>query len=415
MRSILVIEDSPMVLKILAHLFRQQRDFEPVFCATLAEAELMLETSANLFFAALVDLNLPDAANGESVDLVLRYRLPCIVLSGSYDERRRDDLLTKGVVDYVLKESQYSYEFAFRLLRRLDSNTAVKILIAEDSDATRNYIRHVLTPHRYQLLDACDGNEALRLLQEQPDIDLLVVDHSMPGLSGFELVQMLRQKLRRHDLSIIGLSADEKGSLSAKFIKQGADDFLRKPFCPEELNCRVVSTLERRDLLRALTHAAQYDSLTGLRNRRAFQDQAQELFRQAEREGHSLSVAMLDLDHFKRINDEHGHASGDSALVVFAQALARTLPQDLTGRLGGEEFALVSRMPPEQLLQALDLLRRYCHAQSYAPGAPPLSFSAGVFSGLADDLEGFLHEADRRLYQAKRQGRGRTCLVLEAD
>ena len=167
--------------------------------------------------------------------------------------------------------------------------------------------------------------------------------------------------------------------------------------------------------MRGLTHAAQYDSLTGLRNRRAFQDQAQELFRQAEREGHSLSVAMLDLDHFKRINDEHGHASGDSALVVFAQALARTLPQDLTGRLGGEEFALVSRMPPEQLLQALDLLRRYCHAQSYAPGAPPLSFSAGVFSGLADDLEGFLHEADRRLYQAKRQGRGRTCLVLEAD
>ena len=384
MRSILVIEDSPMVLKILAHLFRQQRDFEPVFCATLAEAELMLETSANLFFAALVDLNLPDAPHGESVDLVLRYRLPCIVLSGSYDERRRDDLLTKGVVDYVLKESQYSYEFAFRLLRRLDSNTAVKILIAEDSDATRNYIRHVLTPHRYQLLDACDGNQALRLLQEQPDIDLLVVDHSMPGISGFELVQ-------------------------------GADDFLRQPFCPEELNCRVVSTLERRDLMRALTHAAQYDSLTGLRNRRAFQDQALELFRQAEREGHSLSVAMLDLDHFKRINDEHGHASGDSALVVFAQALARTLPQDLTGRLGGEEFALVSRMPPEQLLQALDLLRRYCHAQTYAPGAPPLSFSAGVFSGLADDLEGFLHEADRRLYQAKRQGRGRTCLVLEAD
>ena len=415
MRSILVIEDSPLVLKILAHLFRQQHEFEPVFCATLAEAEVMLETSAELFFAALVDLNLPDAANGESVDLVLRYRLPCIVLSGSYDERRRDDLLTKGVVDYVLKESQYSYEFAFRLLRRLDSNTAVKILIAEDSDATRNYIRHVLTPHRYRLLDARDGNEALRLLQEQPDIDLLVVDHSMPGLSGFELVQTLRQKLGRHDLSIIGLSADEKGSLSAKFIKQGADDFLRKPFCPEELNCRVVSTLERRDLLRALTHAAQYDALTGLRNRRSFQEQALEWFRQAEREGQTLSVAMLDLDHFKRINDEHGHTSGDSALVVFARALTRALPQDLVGRMGGEEFALVSRLPAEHLVQALDLLRRYCQAQTYAPGAPPLSFSAGVFSGTPDDLEGFLHEADRRLYQAKRQGRGRTCLTLDAD
>ncbi|MBJ7546951.1 response regulator, partial [Pseudomonas sp. OA3] len=116
MRNILVIEDSPLVLKILEHLFRQETDLEPIFCASLAEAEVMLETSAALFFAAIVDLHLPDAPDGESVDLVMRYHLPCIVLSGSYNEQRRDDLLMKGVVDYVLKESQHSYEYAFRLL-----------------------------------------------------------------------------------------------------------------------------------------------------------------------------------------------------------------------------------------------------------------------------------------------------------
>ncbi|MGQ7960651.1 diguanylate cyclase domain-containing protein [Pseudomonas sp. SP16.1] len=407
MRNILVIEDSPLVLKILEHLFRHEPDLQPVFCASLAEAEVMLETSAGLFFAAIVDLHLPDAPNGESVDLVMRYRLPCIVLSGSYNEQRRDELLMKGVVDYVLKESQHSYEYAFRLLHRLEHNAKIKILIAEDSEATRHYIRHVLTPHRYQILEARDGEETLRLLAEQPDIDLLVLDHAMPGISGFELVKLLRQKLRRNELIIIGLSADAKGSLSALFIKHGADDFLRKPFCPEELNCRVMSTLERRDLLRALKQAAQFDALTGLNNRRAFYEQGLQLLQQARRDGHELSVAMLDLDHFKQINDGFGHASGDSALVVFARALAGAFPATLLGRLGGEEFALLSQQGAGELAQGLDQLRQHCAGLHYAADAPPLSFSAGVYQGQPDDLESLLHEADIRLYRAKRQGRGR--------
>lgn len=120
MRNVLVVEDSPLVLKILEHLFRQEPDLQPLFCASLGEAQVLLETSSALFFAAIVDLNLPDAPHGEIVDLVLQYSVPCIVLSGSYDEHRRDELLLKGVVDYVLKESQHSYEYAFRLIHRLE-------------------------------------------------------------------------------------------------------------------------------------------------------------------------------------------------------------------------------------------------------------------------------------------------------
>lgn len=408
MRTILVVEDSPLVLKILDHLFRQEPQLQPLFCASLAEAEVMLETSAQLFFAAIVDLNLPDAPNGEIVDRVLHYKLPCIVLSGSYNEQRRDELLLKGVVDYVLKESQHSYEYAFRLLHRLASNCQVKILVAEDSESTRHFIRRILTPHLYQILEARDGDEALRLLQEQADIDLLLVDHSMPGLSGFELVKILRQKMKRPELVILGLSADAKGSLSAMFIKHGADDFLRKPFCPEELNCRVMSTLERRDLVRALKQAAQFDSLTGLYNRRAFYEQGIQQFRQAQRSGQPLSVAMLDLDLFKAINDDYGHASGDAALAGFARSLLAAFPDALIGRLGGEEFALVSSRDAADLSQALDRLRDSCASLKYAIGAPPLSFSAGVYHGPPEDLESLLHEADLRLYQAKRLGRGRT-------
>lgn len=408
MRNILVIEDSPLVLKILEHLFRQEPNLQPVFCASLGEAEMMLETSAALFFAAIVDLHLPDAPDGESVDLVMRYGLPCIVLSGSYNERRRDELLLKGVVDYVLKESQHSYEYAFHLLHRLESNSQVKILVAEDSEATRNFIRHVLVPHRYQIIDACDGEQALRILQAQPDIDMLVVDHSMPGISGFDLVKLLRQKMKRNDLVILGLSADTKGSLSAMFIKHGADDFLRKPFCPEELTCRVMFTLERRDMLRALKKAAQYDALTGLNNRRAFYEQGIQQFQRAQRSGHNLSVAMLDMDLFKQINDDYGHAAGDAALIGFSRAFRAAFPEALLGRLGGEEFAMVSPHNAESLSLALDELREQCRQVNYAVGAPPLSFSAGIYHGAPEDLESLLHLADQQLYQAKRQGRGRT-------
>lgn len=408
MRNILVVEDSPLVLKILEHMFRQEPLLQPLFCASLGEAQVLLETSADLFFAAIVDLNLPDAPDGEIVDLVLQYQLPCIVLSGSYNEQRRDEMLLKGVVDYVLKESQHSYEFAFRLLHRLSSNSNVKILVAEDSDATRHFICRLLSSHQYQILEARDGNEALRILHEQPDIDLLLVDHSMPGISGFDLVKLLRQKMKRNELIILGLSADTKGSLSARFIKQGADDFLRKPFCPEELNCRVLSTLERRDMLLALKQAALFDSLTSLHNRRAFYEQGTQRFQQAMRGNQALSVAMLDLDFFKAINDNYGHASGDNALIGFAAHLRQAFPDALIGRLGGEEFALISHLDGPNLAARLDQLRGACAQIRYAADAPPLSFSAGIHHGTADDLESVLHLADMQLYQAKNSGRGRT-------
>lgn len=415
MRNILVVEDSPMVLKILEQMFRQQADLQPLFCATLNEAQVLLEASAELFFAAIIDLNLPDAPNGEIVDLVLHYQLPCIVLTGSYDEQRREEMLLKGVVDYVLKESQYSYDYAFRLLHRLERNRSVKILVADDSNATRHFIRNVLRSHLYQIHEAADGEEALRILQEQPDFDLLITDHSMPGLSGFELTKVLRQKLKRHDLSILGLSADSKGSLSAQFIKHGADDFLRKPFCPEELTCRVMSTLERRELLNALQRAAQIDSLTNLYNRRAFYEQGHNLLQAARRSQRPLSVAMLDLDLFKRINDDFGHASGDAALVGFARLLQEVFGQTLIGRLGGEEFALLSPLPVAQLADQLDQLRQRCAAVHYAKGAPPLSFSAGLYQSHGEALESLLQHADQRLYQAKQQGRARTCTELDAQ
>jgi diguanylate cyclase (GGDEF)-like protein len=124
---------------------------------------------------------------------------------------------------------------------------------------------------------------------------------------------------------------------------------------------------------------------------------------------------MLDLDHFKRINDQFGHASGDAALLTFANALRTAFPQALQGRLGGEEFALLSPLlTAEQLSQQLDRFREQLSTLSYSPGAPPLSFSAGVYQGWDDKLENLLRLADENLYQAKANGRGRTVQLVQA-
>ncbi|MFP8966947.1 diguanylate cyclase domain-containing protein [Pokkaliibacter sp. CJK22405] len=408
MRNILVIEDSPLVLKVLSRQFSLERGLSPILCASYAEAKLMLETSAELFDAAIADLNLPDAPNGEIVDLILAHQVPCIVLTGQYDEQRRDDFFMKGVVDYVIKESQFSYDYVFQLIHRLEKNRKIKVLVAEDSSSARHFITRVLDSHRYQILEVEDGLSALSELEKHQDIDLLIIDHDMPGMLGFEVVKRVRHKMKR-DIMILGISADPKGSLSAMFIKHGADDFLRKPFCAEELTCRVMTMVERREMTQALRQAALFDSLTGLYNRRAFFSEGKRVLASAVQSKSDISVAILDIDFFKLINDSLGHAAGDNALKLFAKALREHCPNDTLVRLGGEEFGLLSRDSGEQVEQRLNGLRDHCTRMRYVSAAQvPLNFSAGIYTAADLSLEQMMLHADKLLYEAKEHGRQQT-------
>jgi diguanylate cyclase (GGDEF)-like protein len=122
----------------------------------------------------------------------------------------------------------------------------------------------------------------------------------------------------------------------------------------------------------------------------------------------ALSIALLDIDFFKSINDQMGHAGGDMALTAFAQALQTHFPKDTAGRLGGEEFALISQATEDDLAKRLDIFRKLCTRLNYLPNAPILSFSAGVAELQSGTLEAALNVADQRLYEAKRNGRGQT-------
>lgn len=408
-KRILVVEDSPLVAKVVRHVVNHDSALEAVYAASMAEARSILAAESGQLFAALADLNLPDAPDGEVVDVILDAGVPTIVLTGSYDEERRKKILAKGIVDYVVKEGRYSYEYALGVVKRLLSNQAISVLVVDDSDVSRAYISELLRRQGFQVLQAQNGVEAIKLLLANDAIRLIITDYHMPKMDGVELVKNIRYKYEKSDLVIIGLSGQDQPSLSAKFIKNGANDFLNKPFNYEEFTCRVRANVESLELIQQIKEVAYRDYLTGAWNRRYFFEKGEVLYRECVEKQTPLAAVVLDLDRFKSVNDEYGHEAGDRVLSVVAEQLHQGLSRFLFARAGGEEFvALLPGLDNEQAASLISRLRQMVASRPVVlPSGDELyvSFSAGVTNDLRDSLDHQLALADEYLYRAKEAGR----------
>jgi diguanylate cyclase (GGDEF)-like protein len=394
-------------MKILRHTAKRLLDFELGFAVSRVEALTQLKARDD-WLAAIVDLNLPDAPHGELVDDVLALGIPTIVLTGSVDDKKRDALSRRGIVDYVLKEGRYSYQYAVNLVNRLHRNQGIKVLVAEDSLVTRKFIVEMLSRHLFQVVEARDGQEALEAILADPDIKLLLTDYNMPNRDGFELIHELRHRHEKEDLVIIGLSSAGDKYLSAKFIKNGANDFLYKPFSHEEFSCRILQAIESMERLETLRQMAYTDVMTGIGNRRYLIENARTLLKQARAANTPLALAILDIDHFKHINDDHGHDVGDEVLVYFAQTLAKSLGRFFVARTGGEEFCVVMPgLTAEQAAQILNALREQIAHEfvDSAVGDISFTFSGGVVQVPAESIEDMMRDADQVLYRGKAAGR----------
>ena len=148
MKKFLVVEDSPIVIKIIKHIAKLDPSLNFDTAISFKETKTLFEkNNADSYLAAIVDLNLPDAPNGEVVDYTLKLKIPTIVLTGSYDEHKREQMLEKPIVDYIVKESRFSYEQVLKLIHRLHKNQRIKVLVADDSSTSRKYITSMLQTH----------------------------------------------------------------------------------------------------------------------------------------------------------------------------------------------------------------------------------------------------------------------------
>lgn len=416
-KRILIVEDSEMVSRVLRHLMLQQPMFEAAFAATLQDAIRLCETGEEPFFAALVDLNLPDAPHGEIVDYVLGRKIPTIVLTGSYDEQRREQLFNKGIVDYAPKEGRYAYAKAVAMLQRLDKNRHLQVLVVDDSDLSRKHLGNLLRRHLFQVKEARDAREAIQLLLANPDIRLLITDYNMPGMDGFELVRNLRYQYEKNDLVMIGISGESNEALSAKFIKHGANDFLRKPFHPEEFYCRVIHNVESLEMMEQIAFAAQRDHLTGLYHRHHFFNLAREKYRQAVEQQLPLTAVALDIDGFTDINRRFGNEVGDEVLCNFADLLEPFQEHFLLARADSDSFfALFPGVSRDRAISLITGIRQSIARQPLLPAEPSLliSFSAGVTDILSNGIEAMMGRAVA-LVQLAREAGGNITVDDEPD
>ena len=300
----------------------------------------------------------------------------------------------------------------------MDLNKNHKILVVDDNSDNVDLLTQYLTGLGYDVVPAYDGAEAL-ITADKENVDLILLDVMLPQMSGFEVCRRFKAQTATNFIPVVLVTVRDDTRSKLEGFAAGADDYITKPFDIEELSARVKSLLRIKTLQDQLRQANSRleqmsitDGLTGIYNHRHFIDQLKNETERARRYGRPLAVIMLDLDHFKRINDRHGHVFGDYVLCRVAEifrGLVRT--GDLVARYGGEEFAILVTETHGAAMLAERIRTSVENAEfSFENHRADVRVSAGVCQakvGAVGDANELLVSADEALYEAKQSGRNR--------
>lgn len=299
-------------------------------------------------------------------------------------------------------------------------------LVIDDSETLRAEILQILKEASLfdSYLEACDGLEGFKVLLNNR-VDLVLCDLEMPRMDGFRFLAMMRAREEFQDVPVIILTGREDRDTKIRGLEQGASDYLTKPFDAGELVARVrvqlkVKSLQdelkrSNDMLRTLSIT---DPLTHLHNRRHLMEMVEKEFQRASRKGAHLSLIILDIDYFKKVNDTYGHQEGDRVLTILADIVRRRLRSyDLAARYGGEEFVLL--LPETPVPEAMAIAERLRlevqeHIFDGSLQGQVLTISLGVAtypSSRIESIDSLFRQADEALYRAKQSGRNRVELM----
>jgi len=411
-KKILVVDDS----KVVRSMVKRAISTCSVITADLIMADSYAETEKiikkNHFHVAVLDVTLPDAPNGEVIDLLIAQNVPVVVLTGGINQASKNIILEKDIVEYITKSNPQSLNYIVTSVKRVLHNYDAYVLVVDDSKAMRLHTRKNLEKLHLNVIEAKNAQEAIDILHNSKQyIPLVVTDYEMPDMNGMELTMELRQSFAKDRLAIIALSNSENNKIATEFLRHGANDFIKKSYSTEEFAVRINANLELIDLFRQGKETASKDFLTGLYNRRFFFESGIPTLEKAKRKKINVAVAMIDIDFFKKINDTYGHDIGDIAIKEVAIILHKFLRNsDLISRFGGEEFCiLIDDISLEDVTRKFESIRAYFEQNVIKTEKHSLSYtvSIGLFYGISDSLEEMISLSDKALYEAKESGRNK--------
>ena len=435
-KTVLIVDDSSTMRTIIAKALEED-GYTVLTAENGMEALVMIEWLDDKPDLITLDIDMPVMNGFEVCERLLEKAkktgenqhigIPIVFVSANDTLENRRHGFQLGVTVFVSKPFQPHdlVKIVNNILFPPELFAGMTALVIDDSSSVRRIIQMILMRIGVNVLSASNGLEAMQIIENfAGTLDLILTDYMMPEIRGDEVCKLIRQKPKMDQVPILVFSAFNEKELVLSFFKSGATDYMCKPFIEEELIARVEVHLRARqyfkqveDLNKRLEYQASRDGLTGLYNRRYFQETLDREFALAVRHRNEFSCLILDLDYFKKINDSYGHAFGDLVLEEFAVLLRiQSRKTDICARYGGEEFViLLPHTNLESAANRAEKIRALAEFHLYTDDqySCQVSCSIGVASFKAhtpDTGDRLVGMADNALYQAKEHGRNQVWL-----
>lgn len=424
---IMVVDGSSVSRAILARILRDEiEQVEVTTCESGEEALGLLKSQRyDLVTTALLLSDMDGLALSRAIrDTKQHHYTPVIVVSGDADVRLLKEGFESGVTDYFDKSNGYK-AFGDFIKSFIQRNTGLvgHVLYVEDSRTAAAVTKKILEKHGLKVTLTDNAEQAIVLLDNtnaETEFDIVITDFFLEGsLTGGDLLHAIRARLHlsQQELPVLVLTGSDDKQKQVEVFHAGGNDFVGKPIIEEVLIARVRSLLlikHQYDALKQQTEAMRWiaatDSLTGVRSKRYLVDNGESYIRDETQQ--PVWAVLIDIDHFKQINDTLGHITGDHVLAELGETLNRWFPEDMVVRFGGEEFCvLVRQQDADSMLERAEKLRH--HIEQLKPAGVDVTISLGLASTEdhpGNGLSEFLNKADQALYHSKERGRNRASL-----
>ncbi len=416
--KVLIVEPSAFVGAVLSNLCRKYGLIPQIAASGTAGLEMLRAVSPDLI---VMSYELSDMNGSQFFSRARAVRnvrgVPGVMFSCNEKRSVIMEALSAGITDCFSKNDMRRLEdFLKHFAEAATARFSGRVMLVEDSETAAIFARGVLEEMGLQIDTFASAEQAVRAFAQR-NYDLILCDYILSGsMSGLGVIRAVRDTVGRKALTpILAMSSLVDTTRKVEILRNGASDFVFKPVVPEELRVRISNLLNAQILMRqleaqrqAMKDMAMHDQLTSLFNRHYLQEALPGMLVDADKHGGSLCLAIVDIDHFKEVNDIHGHDVGDKVLIEVAHTLMEFAGcDDIVARYGGEEFVLIMR---DDVLDAaydrLDAIRRAIAARN--PAGIPLKISAGLAARQIGESYGSLfRRADKAVYQAKASGRNR--------